>query len=199
MTACRFVQYLQSTSVDCWPGLAAIDSCLPTVSAMTDEGLKQELIDMTDEDRRLQHGALGDDFGAQLAYRRVTVRNGDRLAQILDEHGWPPATLVGEDAARRAWLVAQHADRQLHIQRRALKLMTEAVERGEADAAPLAMLRDRVAVNEGRPQVYGTQIAGVVNGAPVPWPCEDPDRMDQRRAETGLDPFAVHVAKHAPT
>ncbi|MFB9411625.1 DUF6624 domain-containing protein [Dactylosporangium matsuzakiense] len=165
---------------------------------MVHEALAQELIDMTDEDRRLQPGALGDDFGAQLAYRRVAARNGDRLADILDEHGWPTADLVGPEAARRAWLIAQHADRQLHVQRRALALLSEAVGAGRADPAQLAMLHDRVSVNEGRPQRYGTQIAGVVDGAPVPWPCEDPDRMDERRARVGLDPFAVHVANHAP-
>lgn len=161
---------------------------------MVDDALAQELIDMTDEDRRLQAGALGDDFAAQLAHRRVTVRNGDRLAEIIDEYGWPTPELVGPEAARRAWLVAQHADRQLHLQRRVLSLMTEAAQ----DRTQVAMLHDRVLVNEGRPQIYGTQIAGVVDGAPVPWPCVDPERMDQRRAEVGLDPYAVHVAEHAP-
>ncbi|SNY44945.1 DUF6624 domain-containing protein [Paractinoplanes atraurantiacus] len=165
---------------------------------MANDALAQELIDMTDEDRRRQAGALSDDFTAQLAHRRVTVRNADRLAEIIDEHGWPTAELVGPEAARRAWLIAQHADRQLHLQRRALTLMTEAVRAGTGDITQLAMLRDRILVNEGRPQLYGTQIAGVVDGAPVPWPCEDPDQLDQRRAEVGLEPFAVHVAKHAP-
>ncbi len=155
-------------------------------------------MDMTDEDRKLQPGALSDDVNAQLAHRRVTVRNGDRLIEIIDEHGWPTAELVVHEAARRAWLVAQHADRHLHLQRRALTLMTEAVRAGKGDTTQLAMLHDRLLINEGRPQIYGTQIAGIVNGAPVPWPCEDPERMDQRRAEVGLDPFAVHVAKHAP-
>jgi hypothetical protein len=165
---------------------------------MANDVLAQELIDMTDEDRRLQPGALSDDFTAQLAHRRVTVRNGDRLAEIIDEYGWPTVELVGQEAARRAWLVAQHADRQLHLQRRALTLMTATANTGQGDTTQLAMLRDRILVNEGRPQIYGTQIAGIVNGVPVPWPCEDPERMDQRRAEVGLDPFAVHVAKHTP-
>jgi hypothetical protein len=160
--------------------------------------LAQELIEMTDADRRAQAGALGDDYAAQLVHRRITVANGDRLAEIMDRHGWPTVSLVGAEAARRAWLVAQHADRQLQVQRRALELMAQAVLAGEASAEHLAMLRDRVLVNEGRPQVYGTQIAGVVDGAPVPWPCEDPERMDERRAEVGLAPFAVHVARHAP-
>lgn len=165
---------------------------------MVDDVLAQELIDMTDEDRRLQAGALSDDLGAQLAHRRVTVRNGDRLGEIIDEHGWPGAELVGQEAARRAWLVAQHADRQLDLQRRALALIAEAARAGKGDTAQVAMLRDRVLVNEGRSQIYGTQIAAVVEGAPVPWPCEEPELMDQRRAEVGLEPFAVHVAKHAP-
>ncbi|MFI5937045.1 DUF6624 domain-containing protein [Actinoplanes sp. NPDC051494] len=165
---------------------------------MTNETLAHELITMTDEDRELQAGALSDDLGAQLAHRRVTTRNADRLAEILDGSGWPTAVTVGAEAARRAWLIVQHADRQLELQRRALALLTDAVRRGEADPQHLAMLRDRVLVNEGRPQIYGTQIAGVRDGRPLPWPCEDPDRMDERRAEVGLDPFEVHVARHAP-
>jgi hypothetical protein len=94
---------------------------------MVDEALARELIDMTDEDRRLQAGALGDGLSAQSAHRRVTTRNGDRFAAILDEHGWPTAELAGSEAARRARLVAQHADRQLDLQRLSLKLMGDAV------------------------------------------------------------------------
>jgi hypothetical protein len=165
---------------------------------MTDDMLAQELIDMTEQDRRLQSGALGDDFAAQLTHRRVTVCNGDRLAEILDSRGWPTISSVGTEAARRAWLIAQHADRQLDLQRRALALMTRAVEADEADPQHLAMLWDRVLVNEGRLQIYGTQIAGVVDGAPVPWPCDDPEHMDERRAGVGLDPFLIHVTRHRP-
>jgi len=165
---------------------------------MTDDVLARELITLTDEDRDLQAGALSGDPAARLAHRRVTVRNADRLAEILDGPGWPTATMVGAEAARRAFLIAQHADQQLDLQRRVLPLLAAAVAAGEAEPAALAMLRDRVLVNEGRPQVFGTQIAGVADGAPVPWPVEDPDRMDERRAGVGLAPFAVHTARHAP-
>ncbi|GAB3965493.1 hypothetical protein GCM10029978_028350 [Actinoallomurus acanthiterrae] len=169
-----------------------------TAGAPVDAALAAELVAMTDEDRRLQQGASAggeayqswaQDVGAQLAYRRVTTRNADRLDRILDEYCWPTITLVGAEGARRAWLIAQHADRRLDVQRRALRLMADAVAVGEADAGMLATLRDRVLVNEGREQIYGTQIAGVEDGAPVPWPCADPDRLNERRAEAGLDPF----------
>lgn len=62
-----------------------------------------------------------------------------------------------------------------------------------ADA--LAFLRDRTLVNEGRKQIYGTQIAGVKDGTPVPWPCEEPERMNELRAEVGIEPFDEYVAK----
>jgi hypothetical protein len=164
---------------------------------MTNDALAQELIALTDEDRALQAGALSGDPAARLAHRRVTVRNADRLAELLDAGGWPTVSLVGAEAARRAFLIAQHADQQLDLQRRVLPLLAAAVEAGEADPSTLAMLRDRILVNEGRPQIYGTQIAGVADGAPVPWPVADPDGMDARRAEAGLAPFADHVARHA--
>ncbi|TQS39738.1 hypothetical protein FL583_38560 [Cryptosporangium phraense] len=139
------------------------------------------------------------DFARQLEWRRVTAAHGDRLREILGRHGWPTPGLVGEQASRCAWKIAMHADRQLDVQQRALALLEDAVAAGEGRPADLAMLRDRVLVNSGHPQVYGTQIAGVgADGAPVPWPVLDPGAMDDRRAEVGLDPFAVHVTRHAP-
>ncbi|MGW1410889.1 DUF6624 domain-containing protein [Streptomyces sp. NPDC002403] len=159
--------------------------------------LVMELTDMAAADHRSSIRANSDDPAEQLAWRRLTARHGDRLGEILDEYGWPTADLVGEEAARAAWLIAQHADRQLDIQRRALRLMEQAVSAGAARPRELAFLRDRTLVNEGRKQLYGTQIAGVKDGAPLPWPCEEPDRMDALRAEVGIEPFDEYVAKFA--
>ncbi|GGQ72616.1 hypothetical protein Saso_61940 [Streptomyces asoensis] len=40
-----------------------------------------------------------------------------------------------------------------------------------------------------RPQAGpGTQIAGVKDGAPVSWPCEEPERTDELRTEVGNVP-----------
>jgi hypothetical protein len=170
----------------------------PATVPAVDTDLAGELLAMTAADHAAQAGALDGTFGEQLAWRRVTAANGDRLREILDARGWPTAAQVGEQAAQCAWLVAQHADRQLDVQRRALELLAGAVAAGTAPARQEAFLRDRVLVNEGRPQVYGTQVAGVVDGVPVPWPVEDPDGMDDRRAAVGIEPFAVHTARHAP-
>ncbi|MPY53327.1 DUF6624 domain-containing protein [Streptomyces acidicola] len=159
--------------------------------------LAEELKAMAAADHQSAIRGPSDDPVEQLAWRRLTARHGDRLSEVMDEYGWPTAELVGEEAARAAWLIAQHADRQLDVQRRALQLMQQAVSEGAASPRELAFLRDRTLVNEGRKQVYGTQIAGVKDGAPVPWPCEEPERMDELRAEVGIEPFDEYVAKFA--
>ncbi|MFD5921889.1 DUF6624 domain-containing protein [Kitasatospora sp. NPDC058201] len=153
-----------------------------------------ELADMAAADHRATVQANSDDYAEQLAWRRLTARHADRLHELMDAYGWPTADLVGEDAARAAWLIAQHADRQLDVQRQALRLMEQAVAAGSASPRELAFLRDRTLVNEGRKQIYGTQIAGIQDGSPIPWPCEDPERMDDRRAEAGIPPFGEYVA-----
>ncbi|KIQ65656.1 hypothetical protein TR51_17795 [Kitasatospora griseola] len=154
-----------------------------------------ELTVMAAADHRAACSANSEDPAERLAWRRLTAQHADRLGEIMDAHGWPTAELVGEDAARAAWLIAQHADRQLDVQRRALGLMAQAVADGAASPRDLAFLRDRTLVNEGREQVYGTQIAGMKDGSPIPWPCEEPERMDERRAEVGIPPFAEYIAQ----
>jgi hypothetical protein len=128
-----------------------------------------------------------DDVVLQQAWRRLTAEHADRLTEIVDAHGWPDGALVGPEAAYAAWKIAQHADRQLDVQRRVLALIESAAEPG-VGPREVAMLRDRVLVNEGRDQIYGTQVAGVVDGTPVLWPCADPDGLAARRAEVGLPP-----------
>ncbi|MGA5523665.1 DUF6624 domain-containing protein [Streptomyces pseudogriseolus] len=159
--------------------------------------LAADLEDMAAADHRLAAKGYSDHPAEQLAWRRLTARHGDRLGAIMDEHGRPTADQAGEEAARAAWLIAQHADHQLDVQRRAPRLLEQAVEAGLASPRDLALLRDHTLLNEGRKQIHGTQIAGVKDGSPVPWPCEDPARMDALRAEVGIEPFAVHVARHA--
>ncbi|AXE86784.1 DUF6624 domain-containing protein [Streptomyces sp. Go-475] len=160
--------------------------------------LAEELTAMAAADHRVATtgAANSDDPAEQLEWRRLTARHGDRLAEIMDAYGWPTAERVGEDAARAAWLIAQHADRQLDVQRRALRLMEQAVAAGAAEARDLAFLRDRTFVNEGRAQIYGTQIAGVrKDGSPIPWPCAEPERVDELRAGVGIEPFDAYVAR----
>ncbi len=169
------------------------------------EELANELAEMAAEDQRIRKRSMarGRGFVRRLdantakEHMRIDAENAERLRQIVAEHGWPGRSLVGEQGAHDAWLIAQHADRQPEFQRQALELLADAVARGEASAGDLAYLTDRVRVNEGREQVFGTQIMGVEDGVPVPRPIEDRERLDERRTEVGLEPFDQYTGRFA--
>lgn len=116
------------------------------------------------------------------------------LAGVVERLGWPRSSAVGEDAATAAWVLAQHADDSPDAQLAFHQHMTAAVASGEADPRLLAYLEDRVRINAGRPQLYGTQFISEETGALRPQPIQDLDALDERRAAVGLEPFAEYEA-----
>jgi len=174
----------------------------PGCNGLVDEELRRALPARREEDQRIGHlaaaradpdtGRLPDGLGEQ--WQSVDDDNTRWLAELLASRGWPGQTLVGEKAAPAAWLLAQHADRDPVQQRAFLDALRAAVTRGEAPAAHLAYLEDRVRVNAGQPQLHGTQFT-LTDGTLTPCPIADPGRLDQRRAQAGLAPFADYEAR----
>ncbi len=75
-------------------------------------------------------------------------------------------------------------------------MMREAVKKRNATPGNLAYLEDRVALREGKRQIYGSQSAK--NKITNKWyisPMIDPDNVDKRRAEVGLGTIAEYAAK----
>jgi hypothetical protein len=151
-----------------------------------DEALRTELLRRVETDQ-IARKALDLD-----GMREADGENLPWLKEVVAEHGWPGASLVGADGAHAAWLLAQHADADPAFQRRCLDLMTAAVEAGEATVRELAYLTDRVLLAEKQPQVYGTQVTRR-DGQVVPLDLHDPDGLDARRAAVGLEPFAEYA------
>ena len=80
-----------------------------------DKELRRELLAMAAEDQRIRHlvdehteasGKIPDDLIPE--WTRIDAANTARLAEIVAEHGWPTRSLVGDDGANAAWLLAQH-------------------------------------------------------------------------------------------
>ncbi len=116
--------------------------------------------------------------------------NTARMMEILDERGWPGKSLVGAEAAGGAFLVVQHGSPEL--QRKALPMLVRAYKEGEATGEQLAMVTDRVRLNAGQPQLYGTR-AKIENDVLTLEPIEDEANVDKRRAALGLPPIKEYV------
>ncbi len=112
------------------------------------------------------------------------------VVAILDKYGWPSIESVGEMGTEPIFLVIQHA--HLKIQDKYLPVMRDAVKKGNAKAAWMALLEDRVALRHGRKQIYGSQVSGDEKGGYLA-PMIDPDHVDERRASVGLGPLAAYL------
>jgi hypothetical protein len=124
---------------------------------------------------------------------RVDRDNMKRLKQIIRRYGWPDRSLVGQDGAQAAFLIAQHATFDVDFQKMALAALRASVERGQNDRQQLALLEDRVRMMTNEPQLYGTQLR-IENGKLIPYTIADPEHVDARRAAMGLGPLKEYIA-----
>jgi len=115
-----------------------------------------------------------------------------KVKTILDTRGWLGEDVVGEQGNTTLFLVIQHSD--IKTQERYLPMMRQAVKNGKAKGSSLALLEDRVALRQGRMQIYGSQInRDIKTQSFYVSPLEDPDNVDKRRAEVGLQPLAEYL------
>jgi hypothetical protein len=123
----------------------------------------------------------------------VDKRNTEKLKEIVAKIGWPTRSKVGEEGMQNAWLLVQHADRDIDFQIHCLELM-KAEGVGEVDKKRVAYLEDRVRVNQGKLQLYGTQFIDH-EGTFGPRPIEDEEQVNERRAEMGMESIEEYTQK----
>ncbi len=115
-----------------------------------------------------------------------------KIQKILDERGWLGADVIGRQGNSTLFLVIQHSD--LIVQEKYLPMMREAVAKKKADASSLALLEDRVALRQGKKQIYGSQVGRKPNGGEhYVLPLEDPDNVDKRRESVGLGTLQSYI------
>ncbi|MBP5337018.1 MAG: hypothetical protein J6Y63_05870 [Bacteroidales bacterium] len=116
---------------------------------------------------------------------------------ILDKEGWPAR--LSDKANQAIWLVIDHSD--LATRRKYLDLVKAKAEEGVLDKSDYATLNDRVLMEEGKPQIYGTQIKitgtiifGEEQTLPMYlWPVEEPAALDSLRSSIGLPPIEEYL------
>lgn len=163
--------------------------------------IADELIAMAELDRQVADelaasGALYEGYHPRMA--ALHENHALRLQAIIAQLGWPTELVVGEPAARAAWLIAQHAISRPEFQRACLKLLAETARERRVPLWQPAMLEDRIRMFEGRPQLYGTQLQPDAHGKLRPYAIENPESVEERRRVVGLEPLAEVLARATP-
>ena len=152
--------------------------------APTSPALRDELLAMEKVDQDVRTGA-----SVEIG---VDARNLVRIREIINEHGFPTAALVGTDGVAAAWLLVQHAD-DVGLQEQILQAISppHPIPQG-IDGQKLALLTDRVLLRQDKSQRYGSQLRMGENGL-EPLPIDDEANVDARRAQMGMMPLADYL------
>lgn len=122
----------------------------------------------------------------------IDANNLVKVERILESHGWLGTNLIGTSANMALFLVIQHAD--LDTQLKYLSLMRDATIVGNIAPNQLALLEDRIALRQGKKQIYGSQILiNQKSGIYYVHPIRDPEKVDQRRKKVRLRPMSEYV------
>ena len=147
--------------------------------------------------QQLASGQKADSLGNSLfdMEKANFARHQPVLEKIINRYGYPGFKQVGEKSANNFWLLVQHADAQLDFQREVLRLMLPEVKRKNASPLNYAYLTDRVAINSGQLEEYGTQVKyeGPGLGKAVPVSLRDPKNVNKRRAAIGMEPLESYL------
>lgn len=176
-------------------GLVIVSTLLLGGAARAEDactGYGAQLAAMAEADKALRgrqdYLAGPDDSGQarrQAQLDLVERSNAGRLQTLLARCGWPLRSVWGDAAGYAAWQLIRQYGQDLGLQRMAAPHLERAVAAGEAPGRELALLLDRIAVAEGRPQEHGTQMQQL-GCRWVPQPMDDRARVEERRRQLGL-------------
>src|SRR6218665_921268 len=110
------------------------------------------------------------------------------VEEFIAHYGYPGKSMVGEPTNEVAWYVIQHSDKI----EKYFKIIKQAGERKELPLRLVAMMQDRLLVEQNKKQLYGTQIARRKLGdskeeSVFVWPVKRPCFVNKRRRKAGSD------------
>jgi hypothetical protein len=116
------------------------------------------------------------------------------IKKLFVKEGYLGNNKIGVFSAHNFWLLIQHADKHPDFQIKVLESMKVEADKGNASLKDYAYLIDRVKINNGELQIYGTQMElDSTETSYKPKPVIDPDKLDERRKSVGLMPIEQYI------
>lgn len=128
----------------------------------------------------------------QAVYEKNHIDNERKVKHLLDTYGWPTKEMAGEQGNWTICNVLQHSANKIRIQY--LPMMRQAVKERKLEPRFLVRAEDRIATERGDLQIYGGQMKYYPESKSFNlWPVLDPENIDKRRTEIGLDSIAIFL------
>lgn len=126
---------------------------------------------------------------------KIDSSNLARAEAILSQHGYPGKTLVGVPANETIFFIIQHSGKIDTY----LPIIKKAAEQNELPFQQYGMMLDRSLMNQGKPQLYGTQVTcrqliKTKQSRCFVWPITNAKAVNERRKQAG---FVLTIEENA--
>jgi hypothetical protein len=155
------------------------------IRAVAEKIIALKNADMALRNRLIQSKQLHKGYNKEM--EALHIKNADQLNEIIESIGFPSMEKVGKEANEAAWLIIQHAISKPEFMRKCLTMMGKQVKQTLEERRQMAYLMDRIAVFEGKPQLYGTQFDWDEKGLLHPSPHDGLERVNKRRKSIGFN------------
>jgi len=124
------------------------------------------------------------------------------IEDIIEKYGYPGKTLVGEPTNKSAWYVIQHSNS--NSIEKYFPIIKKAGEKNEIPMTLVAMMEDRMLMNKGLEQIYGSQGSGnlITNKetgkeewVQFIWPIKEPKKVNELRKTIGFSTTIEEYSK----
>lgn len=105
-----------------------------------------------------------------------------------DDTGFSP------DVYNTIWLVVQHSPYDQYMEQY-IERFRQWAERSDLSKSRVALMTDRILMNKGEPQIYGSQITSRNGGPNELYDLRDPEYVDYRRAQMGMGPLQEYAQR----
>ena len=170
--------------------------------AHLNQPLSQELEKIFDDDQKYRllvdsaEKISGKDSPQLDSLRKIIrlqdAKNLTRVSELIDKYGWLGVDDVGRKGHQAQFLVIQHSD--IDTRKKYLPVMREAMERGKAAPSEVALLEDKIMLDQSGKQKYGSQVKyNSADNTYELYPIEDEATVNDRREEMGLSPLEDYL------
>jgi hypothetical protein len=198
-------QNLISPVFEAYENTDRLIALLPPPGDVTEELIRMRSIDRAGRDRwetidlsalpKAEQDAAYDSVWDEI--HRRDLQNQTRLKELIPDSGWFTLSEYGIEGTLSAFQIVQHASNDPDLQRRALAAMEPLLGTDEIDGRAYAVLYDRLAMEDGRFQRFGSQMI-CRDSKWVLYPTEEINKVDERRRDAGFDlDLSENIARFA--
>lgn len=145
------------------------------------DSLKERISMLIKQDQELRNGMINQikDFQNQIS-----------AISIIENCGWDLIERADKENIFSLFIIIQHTNK--YTRKKYFQKFKEYSEKGYLLPKFLALMEDRMLMDNNLPQIYGSQIK-LKNGKQLIWTIQNAEQVDERRLKIGLDSLSNYL------